>query len=88
MYPPRYFLLASNHVSKLTLQQVNHILNFRNQELVSNNGLHLSQIAETNQKDSRIMVDIAQSSSRDSQTTRIATLIAMMYLPASLILVS
>ncbi|GAB1317156.1 hypothetical protein MFIFM68171_07366 [Madurella fahalii] len=64
----------------------NHILNFRNQELVSTNGLHLARIAETSQKDSRTLVDVATLSSRDSQTTRIATLIAMGYLPASIIL--
>lgn len=52
------------------------------------NGLHLARIAELNRKDSETLIDMAGTSSRDSKTTRIATMIAMFYLPASLVLVS
>jgi len=65
---------------------INNILNFQNQELLANNGLHLSRITEINRKDSGILVNMATQSSHDSRTTRIATLIAIIYLPASLVL--
>lgn len=68
--------------------QINTIINSKNQELLANNGLHLSRLTETSQNDSKTLVSIASDSSHDSQTTRIATIIAMVYLPASLVLVS
>ncbi|PCH07913.1 Hypothetical protein PENO1_009160 [Penicillium occitanis (nom. inval.)] len=75
-----------DYIHSYLLSLVSNILNFRNQDLLVTNGLHLAKLTELNHRDSETLVDMAATSSRDSKTTRIATMIAMFYLPASLVL--
>jgi len=68
--------------------QINAILEFRNQEVMKANGIQLQKIAENDSEGKKAVADIAQWTYNDSRTMRIATVIAMLYLPASLVLVS
>jgi hypothetical protein len=52
------------------------------------NGIQLQRIAENDMESKKAVADIAQWTYNDSRTMRIATVIAMLYLPASLVLVS
>lgn len=52
-----------------------------------NNGVRLAQIAQADSTETKVMVSLADRTSRDSRTMRIATVIAMLYLPASLVMV-
>ena len=67
--------------------QNNDILRFRDQELIYDNGLHLARIGQADASEKKIMVVLADSTARDSKTVRIATMIAMLYLPANLVMV-
>lgn len=52
-----------------------------------NNGLGLKEIALMNAAETKVMISLASQSSQDSRTMRIATVIAMFYLPANLVMV-
>lgn len=52
-----------------------------------NNGLKLTQIAQVDSAETRVMVSLADKSFQESRTMRIATVIAMFYLPANLVMV-
>ncbi|KAI1074716.1 hypothetical protein F5B20DRAFT_562757 [Whalleya microplaca] len=62
------------------------IMKFHGQELLHNNGLQLAQIAQNDSSETKIMTTIANKTYQDSRTTRIATVIAMFYLPANLVI--
>ncbi|KAI1806718.1 hypothetical protein F4811DRAFT_122101 [Daldinia bambusicola] len=62
------------------------ILKFHSQELLHNNGLKLAQIAQDDSHETKTMALLADKTYHDSRTTRIATVIAMFYLPANLVL--
>ncbi|KAF2259194.1 hypothetical protein CC78DRAFT_82270 [Lojkania enalia] len=64
---------------------INAILEFRNQNVMKKNGIQLQRIAENDSKGKKVVADIAQWTYNDSRTMRIATVIAMFYLPASLV---
>ncbi|KAL2038549.1 hypothetical protein N7G274_008596 [Stereocaulon virgatum] len=61
----------------------NDILRFRDQELLYENGIKLAQIAQSNALVNKIMVMLATNTAGDSRTMRIATIVALFYLPAS-----
>lgn len=64
------------------------MLKFRHQEALQRNSTQLQQIAENEVQESKLMSEVAIWTYNDSRTTRIATVIALVYLPASLVLVS
>jgi hypothetical protein len=74
---------------KLTLFYLKYddILKYHGQELLHNNGLKLTQIAQNDSSDTKTMACLAEKTYQDSRTTRIATVIAMFYLPANLVTV-
>lgn len=63
-------------------------MELRNQELLRLNMSQLQQLAEVNGVETKYMAQIAEQTNRDSQTVRVATVIAMVYLPANAVLVS
>ena len=74
-------------VLKLTTTQNQTIINFRNQELLARNGSYLAQLAQGQLVESRSATIASDKTNKDSRTVRIATLVAMFYLPATLVLV-
>jgi hypothetical protein len=64
------------------------ILSFRDQELLNMNSAQLKQIAEADQKEKGAIAEIARWTAEDSRNVRVATIIALIYLPASLVMVS
>lgn len=65
---------------------INSIIDFRNQGLLTENGAQLHRIAENNSRETRLMADTANLTYKDSRTMRIATVIALIYLPANLVM--
>ncbi|KAI0549993.1 hypothetical protein F4679DRAFT_544427 [Xylaria curta] len=61
------------------------ILKYHGQELLHNNSLQLTQIAQNDAHETRTMATLADKTFQDSRTVRIATVIAMFYLPANLV---
>jgi hypothetical protein len=55
-------------------------MDFRNQHF-------LRRIAEDDSRETRLMAEVSQRTHADSRTMRIATIIALTYLPANLVLV-
>ncbi|KAF3281128.1 hypothetical protein TWF970_002300 [Orbilia oligospora] len=72
---------------------INLILDFRNQDSLKENGVQLKAVAQANRQEAQAsameahhMADIARQTYADSRTMRIATVIALIYLPASLVM--
>ncbi|KAK6337401.1 hypothetical protein TWF730_002802 [Orbilia blumenaviensis] len=72
---------------------INSILDFRNQESLKENGVQLKVVAQANRdeaqasaKEARHVAEIARHTYADSRIMRIATVIALIYLPASLVM--
>ncbi|RYP79795.1 hypothetical protein DL770_006510 [Monosporascus sp. CRB-9-2] len=63
------------------------ILKLRGQELLHENGLGLARIAQANSTETKLIVSLADQTAQDSRIMRIMTLIAMIYLPANLVLI-
>ncbi|KAI3322012.1 hypothetical protein HD806DRAFT_545264 [Xylariaceae sp. AK1471] len=61
------------------------VLKYHGQELLHSNSLRLTQIAQNDANETRAMAVLADKTSQDSRTMRIATVIAMFYLPANLV---
>lgn len=78
--------LMSN-LSDLTAVKYDNILTFRGQELQHENSLKLTQLAQADSVENKDMAILADLTYRDSRTMRIATVIAMFYLPANLVMV-
>lgn len=51
------------------------------------NGVKLAQLAQSDATEKKIMVMLANKTAEDSRTMRIATIVAMFYLPANLVMV-
>jgi hypothetical protein len=68
--------------------KINSVLDLRNQEIFNGNSAQLHRISENNAKETQLMADIAKRTYSDSRTVRIATIIALIYLPANLVTVS
>ncbi|KAJ0108127.1 hypothetical protein J7T55_007246 [Diaporthe amygdali] len=64
------------------------ILKSYQQELLHKNGVHLATIAQSDSAETKFMASISDKTYQDSRTMRIATLIAMLYLPANLVLLA
>lgn len=60
---------------------------FRGQELQHENGLKLTQLVQADAVENKDMAILADLTYKDSRTMRIATVIAMFYLPANLVMV-
>ncbi|KAI1284234.1 hypothetical protein F5Y07DRAFT_349137 [Xylaria sp. FL0933] len=63
-----------------------NIIHLSSQDLMHQNAMKLSQIAENDSRDNKIMVSISNKMYHDSRTMRIATVVAMLYLPANVVL--
>lgn len=63
------------------------MLKFHGQELMQLNGARLTQIVQADSAENKVIVSLADATARDSRTMRIATVIAMVYLPANLMMV-
>ena len=66
----------------------NDILRFKDQELLYDNGLTLARIGQADTLQRRFMMISANGTARDSRTMRIATVVAILYLPSNLVMVS
>lgn len=75
------------NLSNITAVQYDNILTFRGQELQHENSLKLTQLAQADAVENKDMAILADLTYRDSRTMRIATVIAMFYLPANLVMV-
>ncbi|KAK8112868.1 hypothetical protein PG984_013394 [Apiospora sp. TS-2023a] len=62
------------------------ILKLHGQELLHYNGCRLAQLAQSDANETRTMANLADRTYKDSHAMRIATVIAMVYLPANLVL--
>ncbi|KAK4182691.1 hypothetical protein QBC35DRAFT_147113 [Podospora australis] len=62
------------------------ILKLGGQELLQENGRKLTQIAESSMAESQTMNSIAHKTFQDARTTRIVTVVAMIYLPVNLVI--
>ncbi|KAI0193438.1 hypothetical protein F4808DRAFT_358368 [Astrocystis sublimbata] len=62
------------------------VLKYHGQELLHRNSLRLTQIAQNDADENRTMAVLAEKTFHDSRTVRIATVIAMFYLPANLVI--
>lgn len=71
----------------LTSQQTKNILALCNRDVIIRNGLSLAQLAQTSSADNKVLAIMADKTQKDSRIMRIATLIAMIYLPANLVMV-
>ncbi|CAF9925437.1 MAG: hypothetical protein HETSPECPRED_005836 [Heterodermia speciosa] len=71
-----------------TRRMYDDILQARGQELIYHNGLTLANIAQAQSAETKIMVALADKTRKDSRSMRIVTFIAMIYLPANLVMVS
>ncbi|KAF8245659.1 hypothetical protein K440DRAFT_662644 [Wilcoxina mikolae CBS 423.85] len=61
------------------------IMDFRNDELLRANSISLKELAHETARENKAMLTIACKSKADSRTMKIATLIATIYLPISLV---
>ena len=62
-------------------------LAFCNQDVLLRNGASLTQLAQAGAADNRLLTAMKDKTQRDSRTMRIATVIAIVYLPANLVVV-
>jgi hypothetical protein len=67
--------------------QIHNILAFRGQEVLVKNGVSLAELAQAAAKDNKALAKMTDKTQKDSRTMRIATVIAMVYLPANLVVV-
>ncbi|KAI1178094.1 hypothetical protein F4777DRAFT_142287 [Nemania sp. FL0916] len=72
-------------VSKDIAALYDDILKLHGQELLHKNGLNLALIAQGDSHETRAMALLAEKTHDDSRIMRIATLVAMLYLPANLV---
>ncbi|KAL8678043.1 MAG: hypothetical protein Q9186_005574 [Xanthomendoza sp. 1 TL-2023] len=78
----RKLLLQSEDINLMN----NEILRLRSQSLMYDNGVKLAQLAQSDATEKKIMVMLANNTAEDSRTMRIATMVAMFYLPANLVM--
>lgn len=73
----------------LTIFFIKHddILKFHGQELIYHNSMELTKIARAESDETKVVVSLADQTSQDSRIMRIVTIIAMLYLPANLVMV-
>lgn len=81
------YLHVVSHVLTKLYSKYDDILKLYGQELMYHNGMKLTQIAQADSVETKVMVSLANQTSQDSRTMRIATVVAMFYLPANLVTV-
>ena len=74
-------------MSDLTIVQYDNILTFHSQELQHDASLKLAHLAQADAAGNRDMAVLADLTHKDSRSMRIATAIAMFYLPVNLVVV-
>ena len=67
---------------------IDSVLEFRNQKTLQKTNAQLQRIAEHEAQETKAMSEITTLTYKDSRTSRIATVIALIYLPVSIVLVS
>ena len=88
-------LLVSTHFGHIPpskiyssdMWQLFKILDYRNDSTILENGFSLRRLAVTASSEGKLMLQIAEHTRKDSRTMRVASLIALIYLPASLVAV-
>ncbi|KAI9775958.1 MAG: hypothetical protein M1839_000657 [Geoglossum umbratile] len=63
-----------------------NVLALRNQELLINNGALLMELGRAAASDNRALSKMTDNTMKDSRTMRIATVVAMFYLPANIVM--
>lgn len=74
-------------VVTIILFKYDDILRLHGRELMHHNSMELTRIAYAQSVETKLMVSLADRTRQDSRTMRIATVIAMLYLPANLVMV-
>ena len=64
-----------------------HIIALKNQDILIRNGVALARLAQLAAADNRVIMRMADKTRQDSRTMRIATIVAIVYLPANLVTV-
>ncbi|KAI0890838.1 hypothetical protein F4806DRAFT_347369 [Annulohypoxylon nitens] len=73
-------------ISQDTRAMYDDILKLHGQELLHVNSVKLANIAESSSNESKSLTVLADKTYQDSRMTRIATIVAMIYLPANLVM--
>lgn len=63
------------------------IIALANQATLIKNGMSLAYLSQLGVADSRVMITMANQTQQDSRTMRIATVVAIVFLPANLVMV-
>lgn len=74
-------------MSDLAILWYDNILTFHGQEIQHDTSLKLAQLAQADAAGNRDMAVLADLTHKDSRSMRIATAIAMFYLPVNLVIV-
>jgi hypothetical protein len=80
-------MTSSFSMSDLAILQYDNILTFHGQELQHDTSLKLAHLAQADAAGNRDMAVLADLTYKDSRSMRIATAIAMFYLPVNLVMV-
>lgn len=64
-----------------------HILALNNQVTLIQNGVSVAELTQLGTADNRVILRMADKTRQDSRTMRIATVVAIVYLPANLVMV-
>jgi hypothetical protein len=80
-------MTSSCSMSDLSIVQYDNILIFHGQELQHDTSLKLAHLAQADAAGNRDMAVLADHTHKDSRSMRIATAIAMFYLPVNLVMV-
>lgn len=78
---------SSSNESGLIVIQYNNILTFQGQEIQHDTSLKLAQLVQADASGNKDMAVLADLTHNDSRSMRIATAIAMLYLPINLVMV-
>lgn len=72
--------------SKELLSTSKHILALNNQVTLIQNGVSVAELTQLGTADNRVILRMADKTRQDSRTMRIATVVAIVYLPANLVM--
>jgi ABC-type transporter Mla MlaB component len=62
-------------------------MKFHGLEITEINSVRLTQIAQADSAETRVMISLADTTSQDSRAMRIAAVVAMLYLPGNFVMV-
>ena len=73
--------------ARLRLHQSQNIINLYNQEVIIHNGIALECLSQAKARDNGNLARMTKETQKDSRTMRIVTVVALIYLPANVVLV-